>query len=180
MFAGCLFIAIGLQRTCEAAADLAIWATRPMKIQREKLLPVLRLPTYAIIIALISVSASAELGEYYTKAKIPVSRQDIMGRYVLSLPPDVMACSWADLHHIHVERIELQFYGYGRRMKDFHATPLSEAASLCGPRPFVWLLSPAQAELRDRLQSLYPEGKLESHTFSNGNKDLVFWSYYLP
>ena len=180
MFAGCLFIAIGLQRTCEAAADLAIWATRPMKIQREKLLPVLRLPTYAIIIALISVSASAELGEYYTKAKIPVSRQDIMGRYVLSLPPDVMACSWADLHHIHVEKMELQFYGYGRRMKDFHAIPLSEAASLCGPRPFVWLLSPAQAELRDRLQSLYPEGKLESHTFSNGNKDLVFWSYYLP
>lgn len=180
MFAGCLFIAIGLQRTCEAAADLAIWATRPMKIQSEKLLPVLRLPTYAIILALITVSASAELGEYYTKAKIPFSRQDIMGRYVLSLPPNVMACSWADLHNLHVGKIELQFYGYGHRMKDFYPTPLSEAVSLCGPRPFVWLLSPAQADLRDRLQSLYPEGKLESHTFSTGSKDLVFWSYYLP
>ena len=177
MFAGCLFIAIGLQRTCEAAADLAIWATRPMKIQSEKLLPMLRLPTYAIILALITVSASAELGEYYTKAKIPTSGQSIIGRYVLSLPPDVMACSRVDQHAFHVNNINIKFCGYGRRMKDFKALPLSEEASLCGPRPFIWLLSPAQADLRDRLQSLYPEGKLESHTF---NKDLVFWSYYLP
>ena len=148
-----------------------------MKIQSEKLLPMLRLPTYAIILALITVSASAELGEYYTKAKIPISGQSIIGRYVLSLPPDVMACSRADLHAFHVNNINIKFCGYGRRMKDFKALPLSEEASLCGPRPFIWLLSPAQADLRDRLQSLYPEGKLESHTF---NKELMFWSYYVP
>ena len=178
MFAGCLFIAIGLQRTCEAAADLAIWATRPMKIQSEKLLPALRLPTYAIILALITASASAELGRYYINAKIPFSPPEIAGRYLLSLPPDVMVCSKRAVYDIHVEKIELQFYGYGRRMKDFHTTPLSEAVSLCGPRPFAWLISPDQADLRDRLQSLYPEGKLESH--HHPNKDLVFWSYYLP
>lgn len=178
MFTCCFCVAIALQRTCEAAGSLAAGCLKLLGMPQHSSLTVLRPTLMIAALLLVFASAAVDLRRYFTVAPIPSSSPEVAGRYIMGLPENVTVCSRRQVYDIYVDKVELQFYGYGRHMKDFPEVPMVEASPLCGPRPFAWLITPDQTDLRDRLRALYPDGKLEEHPFSDGVN--IFWSYFVP
>jgi len=178
MFAGCLWAAMGMLGVCQATADLVTAGARLSGRARFNIQRFGRPILYVAFAGFIALVGQRQWEAYAISARRDASPPDFAGRFIYNLPKNAVACSVKDGHGVSVDMFELKFYAQGRQLKELAPRPAAEVADQCGQRPFGWIISPAQVDLKEKLLQLYPDGKLTSYTHRYGQH--LLWTFYVP
>lgn len=98
-----------------------------------------------------------------------------IGRFLMSLPPNVAACGFQDQFELEVR--ETAFLAWPRRLLDLPADAPDTEITACPGPPMVWILSKGQLKRLDVLRARWPGGIAEEHRAAN--TDFLFTSYLL-
>jgi hypothetical protein len=178
MFGGCLWIALGVINLSEACVDTIEWLTRKSRSLRRCTLDIISSILLVSVTALVFVVGWRQWAGYVSSVRVIASPHSMVGQWIYRLPENATVCGVQSRYGIFVGNQMIPFFAQSRLTKAFTTTPAAEAASLCGPRPFGWIVPLDQSDLKDRLAAIYPEGTLTTHNSYTG--EISFWTFYVP
>jgi hypothetical protein len=178
MFAGSLWIAIGILGFCQSCATVAAWSMKRCGNVHASLRMVVAPVTGVTLAALVLLVGQRQWSAYALSARRDASQLELAGRFIYRLPPNAVACGARSAFDTYVGRSEMPFFAQGRTLKELGPRPAQEIADQCGPRPFGWIVMPDQSALKDRLVALYPDGELKTYHHKYGQH--LLWTFYVP
>lgn len=124
-------------------------------------------------LAFLAVGGWHDWTEYTRFARDNARPQTLIGRYLASLPPTIVACDISEAYDVQVR--ETAFLAAPHLLVDLPANPTTADLQRCPGPPFVWILGPGQWPQLARLRALWPNGVESQHQLSNGS--IVFMTY---
>ncbi len=125
------------------------------------------------ILVLLALVGRANWDQYYETVFDNARPQARIGRFLATLPADIMACNFSDPHFLNVR--ETSFLAHPRRLLDLPADAPDGLIERCSGPPLVWILSSTHTDRLPLLQQHWPGGEVQEHYDRNGA--LTFTSY---
>ncbi len=125
------------------------------------------------ILVLLALVGRGNWDQYYKTVFDNARPQARIGRFLATLPADIMACNYSDPHFLNVR--ETGFLAHPRRLLDLPADAPDGLIERCSGPPLVWILSPIHTDRLPLLQQRWPGGEVYEHYDRNGA--LTFTSY---
>jgi 4-amino-4-deoxy-L-arabinose transferase-like glycosyltransferase len=128
-----------------------------------------------MVVGLLSTLSVLDWKQYIDYASVETRPVVFVGRYIDSLPDEIVACGMtADYSFLWSE---IAFLGWPRTMIEVPSDMDQINISICPGEKLVWILSPPFAHRVEELKSIWPNGEYQEHF--NFKNDLMFISYLI-